>query len=146
MYRIAVVGDRDSIYGFASVGLEIFPVDEGREALRTLKNLADNDYAIIYVTEALYTELDAEAVQQLANTAATHHQRAHSVSAAERRHQRLASGSARDKRISYGCVNAPEAFYNQHIAPLFGQGPGVVYVLPDTEPFATFFIAANAYP
>ena len=65
---------------------------------------------------------------------------------AERRHQRLASGSARDKRISYGCVNAPEAFYNQHIAPLFGQGPGVVYVLPDTEPFATFFIAASAYP
>lgn len=35
-----------------------------------------------------YTELDAEAVQQLANTAATHHQRAHSVSAAERyRHE-----------------------------------------------------------
>ena len=60
MYRIAVVGDRDSIYGFASVGLEIFPVDEGREALRTLKNLADNDYAIIYVTEVLYIELDAE--------------------------------------------------------------------------------------
>ena len=72
--------------------------------------------------------------------------RVRSVSAAERRHQRLASGSARDKRISYGCVNAPEAFYNQHIAPLFGQGPGVVYVLPDTEPFATFFIAASAYP
>ncbi|MBT9514789.1 MAG: hypothetical protein IV104_20805 [Acidovorax sp.] len=72
--------------------------------------------------------------------------RVRSVSASERRHQRLASGNARDKRISYGCVNAPEAFYNQHIAPLFGQGPGVVYVLPDTEPFATFFIAASAYP
>ncbi len=72
--------------------------------------------------------------------------RVRSVSASERRHQRLASGSTRDKRISYGCVNAPEAFYNKHIAPLFGQGPGVVYVLPDTEPFASFFIAANAYP
>jgi len=52
----------------------------------------------------------------------------------------------RDKRISYGCVNAPEAFYNQLIAPVFGQTQGVVYVLPDTEPFATLFVAASAYP
>lgn len=72
--------------------------------------------------------------------------RVRSVHAAERRHQRLASQGTRDKRISYGCVNAPEAFYDQFIAPLFGQSAGVVYVLPDTESFATIFIAASAYP
>ena len=72
--------------------------------------------------------------------------RVRSASAAERRHQRLASDGAQDKRISYGCVNAPEAFYNQFISPLFGQARGVIYVLPDTEPFATFFVAASAYP
>ena len=71
--------------------------------------------------------------------------RVRSVSASERRLQRLASPGARDKRISYGCVNAPEAFYNQLIAPLLGKAPGVVYVLPDTEPFASIFIAASAY-
>lgn len=71
--------------------------------------------------------------------------RVRSASAAERRLQRLASPGANDKRISYGCVNAPEAFYNQLIAPLLGQAPGVVYVLPDTEPFASVFIAASAY-
>lgn len=71
--------------------------------------------------------------------------RVRSVSAAERRHQRLASQGAQDKRISYGCVNAPEAFYNQFIAPLFGQSRGVIYVLPDMEPFATIFVAASAY-
>lgn len=71
--------------------------------------------------------------------------RVRSVSAAERRLQRLASPGARDKRISYGCVNAPEAFYNQFIAPVLGKGPGVVYVLPDTEPFASVFVAASAY-
>ena len=71
--------------------------------------------------------------------------RVRSVSAAERRHQRLASQGASDKRISYGCVNAPEAFYNQFIAPLFGQSRGVIYVLPDTESFATIFAAASAY-
>lgn len=72
--------------------------------------------------------------------------RVRSASAAERRQQRLASDGAQDKRISYGCVNAPEAFYNQFIAPLFGQARGVIYVLPDTEPFATFFVAASAHP
>ena len=71
--------------------------------------------------------------------------RVRSVSAAERRHQRLTSQGTADKRISYGCVNAPEAFYNQFIAPLFGQARGVIYVLPDTEPFASFFVAASAY-
>jgi hypothetical protein len=71
--------------------------------------------------------------------------RVRSASAIERRLQRLASPRARDRRISYGCVNAPDAFYGQHIAPYLGQVSGVAYVLPDTEPFATFFIAASAY-
>ncbi|PTT39820.1 hypothetical protein DBR23_10150 [Acidovorax sp. HMWF018] len=71
--------------------------------------------------------------------------RVRSVSATERRLQRLASPGARDKRISYGCVNAPAAFYDQFIAPWFGRAPGVIYVLPDIEPFATFFEAASAY-
>lgn len=72
--------------------------------------------------------------------------RVRSVHASERRHQRLTSQGVRDKRISLGCVNAPEAFYNQVISPVLGQTRGVVYVLPDTEKFATFFIAASAYP
>ena len=68
-----------------------------------------------------------------------------SVHAAERRHERLASPNARDRRISYGCVNAPESFYRQRIAPVFGRSPSIVYILPDTEPLASFFIAASAY-
>ncbi len=71
--------------------------------------------------------------------------RVRSVHASERRQQRLASAGTRDKRISYGCVNAPEAFYNQWIAPIFGKVPGVIYVLPDTEPFASIFVAASAH-
>ena len=59
--------------------------------------------------------------------------------AAERRAQRLASPTADDNRISYGCVNLPTRFYNRFIAPTFGQRPGVIYVLPETEPVANFF-------
>ncbi|WP_409833435.1 hypothetical protein [Acidovorax sp.] len=71
--------------------------------------------------------------------------RVRSVHASERRLQRLATPGTRDKRVSYGCVNAPEAFYNQWIAPHFGKVAGVIYVLPDTEPFASVFAAASAY-
>ena len=53
MYKIAVLGDYDSIYGFASLGLATFPVTEEEEASRLLRKLAADDYAVIYITEAL---------------------------------------------------------------------------------------------
>lgn len=60
MYKIAVMGDRDSIYGFASVGLDIYPVDEGGNAARQLRTLVENDYAVVYMTEKLYAQMDKE--------------------------------------------------------------------------------------
>lgn len=53
MYKIAVLGDYDSIYGFATVGLDTFPVSDAENAARQLHNLAENDYSVIYVTEEL---------------------------------------------------------------------------------------------
>ena len=60
MYKIAVMGDRDSIYGFAAVGLDTFPVSEPTEGAKTLRHLAENEYAVIYMTEQLAAELAAE--------------------------------------------------------------------------------------
>ena len=40
MYKIAVLGDRDSIYGFAALGLDTYPVYDPTEAVRTLRRLA----------------------------------------------------------------------------------------------------------
>jgi len=60
MYKIAVLGDRDSIYGFAALGLDIYPVSEGEDAAKKLKSLADGRYAVIYITEALQAKLDTE--------------------------------------------------------------------------------------
>ena len=66
---------------------------------------------------------------------------------AERRLQRLASSTASDNRISYGCVNVPTSFYDRYVAPSWGQQPGVVYVLPETMPAARFFgFDPAAYP
>lgn len=60
MYKVAVLGDRDSIYGFAALGLDTYPVTEHEEAAKTLKTLAEGQYAIIYITESLQAELETE--------------------------------------------------------------------------------------
>jgi V/A-type H+-transporting ATPase subunit F len=60
MYRVAVLGDRDSIYGFAAIGLDTFPVENTQEAAKRLKELADGRYAVIYITESLQAELETE--------------------------------------------------------------------------------------
>ena len=59
--------------------------------------------------------------------------------AAERRLERLASPSAEDNRISYGCINVPAAFYDSYIRPAFSTQTSVVYVLPDIAPLKRFF-------
>ena len=50
MYKIAVIGDYDSIYGFATLGLSICPVKTREDARKKLKQLADGQYGIIYIT------------------------------------------------------------------------------------------------
>lgn len=60
MYRVAVIGDRDSIYGFAALGLDVFPVTNSDEGSQTLRKLAEGEYAVIYITEALAAELEHE--------------------------------------------------------------------------------------
>ena len=52
MYKIAVMGDYDSIYGFATLGLSICPV-------RTREEAAEH-YGIIYMTEAVAAQLTEE--------------------------------------------------------------------------------------
>ena len=53
MYNIAVMGDYDSIYGFAALGLSTFPVDNLETAKKRLSTLVNSGYGIIYVTEEL---------------------------------------------------------------------------------------------
>lgn len=58
MHKAAVMGDYDSIYGFSSLGLDIFPITEVEEAAQLLKRLAGGEYAIIYITESLAEKID----------------------------------------------------------------------------------------
>ena len=36
MYKIAVVGDRDSVLGFQALGLSVFPTDTAEQARRAV--------------------------------------------------------------------------------------------------------------
>ena len=60
MYKIAVMGDYDSIYGFATLGLDTFPVNNPEYGAAQLKRLAEDNYAVIYMTEALASDLKKE--------------------------------------------------------------------------------------
>ncbi len=65
LYKIAAVGDYDSIFGFAAVGFDIYPVNSKEEARGTLSSLASKKYGIIYVTEEyLFTMTDIIAEYQ----------------------------------------------------------------------------------
>lgn len=59
MYKIAVMGDKDSIYGFAALGLDTFPFSDPVPAGKNMQ-LADSGYAVIYLTEGLADKLTAE--------------------------------------------------------------------------------------
>lgn len=60
MYKIAVLGDRDSVLGFKALGLDAFFVEGSDEARHTLHKLAHDDYAIVYITEQLASLIPAD--------------------------------------------------------------------------------------
>ena len=57
----------------------------------------------------------------------------------ERRLERLAAVSPAERRISYGCINVPVAFYEGTVLPAFAGTTGIVYVLPETRPLRSVF-------
>ena len=61
MYKVAVLGDYDSIYGFSTLGLSICPVKTREEAKEMLQQLAGSGkYGIIYVTEGVAAQISEE--------------------------------------------------------------------------------------
>jgi hypothetical protein len=57
----------------------------------------------------------------------------------EHRLERLATPTAADNRISYGCINLPPTFFENVLFPVFRGTQGIVYVLPEVKPLAEVF-------
>lgn len=60
MYKIAVMGDMDSVLGFKALGLEVCPVSNPEAGRLALHRMAKDEYAIIYMTEQLASQLQPE--------------------------------------------------------------------------------------
>lgn len=52
---------------------------------------------------------------------------------AEQRAQRLASPDPQQRRISFGCVNLPPAFYESVLSPAVRERGAIIYVLPEVK-------------
>jgi V/A-type H+-transporting ATPase subunit F len=59
MYKIAVIGDFESVLGFKALGLDVYPASNSVEAGAILTRLANEEYGVIYITEDLAQNNDA---------------------------------------------------------------------------------------
>jgi hypothetical protein len=66
----------------------------------------------------------------------------------DHRHERLASPTPLDNRISYGCINVPASFYDRIVVPAFKGTVGIVYILPETRTLGEVFAinGGSAHP
>lgn len=51
MYKIGVIGDKDSVLGFMAVGFTVFVADDAAAAASALRSAARDEYAVIFITE-----------------------------------------------------------------------------------------------
>ncbi|MBC8006795.1 MAG: hypothetical protein H7X76_01970 [Prolixibacteraceae bacterium] len=90
--------------------------------------------------------LNGEDIFWIDYDAAVSMHRVRANNARERRLERLATPTAGDNRISYGCVNVPARFYNEVIDPAFTPAAGIIYVLPEARSAREVFGARGASP
>jgi hypothetical protein len=57
----------------------------------------------------------------------------------ERRSESLSSADTNHNRISFGCINVPQEFFNDVVSASFKSTNGIVYVLPETRTNHTVF-------
>jgi V/A-type H+-transporting ATPase subunit F len=51
MYRVGVIGDRDSVMGFRALGLYVMVAEDRESILRHLEAVLDDGFAVVYITE-----------------------------------------------------------------------------------------------
>jgi hypothetical protein len=60
------------------------------------------------------------------------------------RADRLGTEGTEDKRVSWGCVVVPVAFYQEVVERVLGKSHSVVYVLPEARPLRNVFHALES--
>jgi len=60
MYKIALMGNRNTIIGFKLLGVSLFPTTKKEEAVEILNKLVKEEYAAIFVTEEIGCQIIEE--------------------------------------------------------------------------------------
>lgn len=60
MYKVGVIGEKDAVMGFIALGFSVFPVENKEQAANILEDLAENQYAVIYITEQTAVNIENE--------------------------------------------------------------------------------------
>lgn len=62
MYKIGVMGGRETVMGFKALGLDVFPVESTDEARHTFRRITGGEdaYAILFIEENLAVDLHHE--------------------------------------------------------------------------------------
>lgn len=60
MYKIGVIGDRESVLGFLALGFSVREAEDEEAARLALKEMGSGEYAVIYITEAYAARLEEE--------------------------------------------------------------------------------------
>ncbi len=59
MYKIGIIGERESVLGFIALGLSVHEASTAEKATQILHGLVKSEaYAVILVTERLYLEME----------------------------------------------------------------------------------------
>lgn len=51
MYRVAVIGDKDSVLMFKALGVDVYTAVDGESAKKLVNKLSKEDVGIIFITE-----------------------------------------------------------------------------------------------
>lgn len=61
MYKIGIIGDRDSVLGFMALGFSVHEAKTADEAADTLSALVKSgEYAVVFVIEELATQMEED--------------------------------------------------------------------------------------
>lgn len=53
MYKVGVVGDKDSVLAFKALGIDVYTPIGAKEIEKTVHRLAKESYGVIFITESL---------------------------------------------------------------------------------------------
>lgn len=58
--KVGAIGDKDSVFGFKSIGLDVVFANTPEEIQKTIRKMADDNYAVIFITEKAASLAESE--------------------------------------------------------------------------------------